>query len=313
MTLRQLECFLAVAESGSFTGAAARVGITQPSLSQHVRMLEGELGGALLERLPRGVVLTAAGRALLPEARSAVTAAQRAARQAQAALGLSGGDLTIATVRSIAVGILPTALRSWHAAAPNITVHLREYRNRHLLEADVRSGIGDLAVGPQPTSWDGPVARLGSESFVVVLPPSDPLSRRRVVRLEELSERRWVLFEPDFGLTEVVNRACARAGFQPRAAVETAQSEAAGRLAAAGLGPAMVPENILPPGFTGPVARPDPPVTRELVAYTRSQWTEATASLVEELRRTPQLETSRDSRGARMHLDGAKRRARARA
>ena len=290
MTLRQLECFLAVADHGSFTRAAERLGIAQPSLSQHVRTLEAELGGRLLERSPRRVVLTRAGRALLPEARSAVAAAERAEHAAQAALGLAGGDLTIATVRSIAVGILPAALRRWQRRAPAITVHLREYRNRHLLEEDVRRGVGDVAVGPRPASWEGPVAALGSERFVVVLPRSDPLSGRSSVRLEQLADRRWVLFERDFGLTEIVEGACARAGFQPRAAVETSQSEAAARLAVAGLGPAMVPENILPPGFSGPVAQPDPPVIRELVAYARSEWTEATSTLVEELRRSGVLE-----------------------
>ena len=71
MNLRQLECFVAIVEEGSFTRAAGRVGITQPSLSQHVRSLEEELGGAVLERLPRGVALTPAGRTLLPEAHAA--------------------------------------------------------------------------------------------------------------------------------------------------------------------------------------------------------------------------------------------------
>ena len=65
MNFRQLECFVAIVDEGSFTRAARRVGITQPSLSQHIKALELELDGALLDRLPRGVSLTPAGRSLL--------------------------------------------------------------------------------------------------------------------------------------------------------------------------------------------------------------------------------------------------------
>ena len=77
MNLRQLECFVAVAEEGSFTRAAERVGIAQPSLSQHIRTLEQELNGAVVTRLPHGAALTPAGRSLLPEARAALRAVER--------------------------------------------------------------------------------------------------------------------------------------------------------------------------------------------------------------------------------------------
>ena len=292
MTLRQLECFLAVAAEGSFTRAAERIGIAQPSLSQQIRALEAELGGPLIERLPRGAALTPAGRALLPEARGTVEAAERAARGARTALGLESGELEIATVRSIAVGILPTALRLWNARHPEVMVRLHEHSNRRNLEESVRRGNGDIAVGPRPTDWAGPLEPLGYEQFVVVLAQSDPLALRGTIRLEELAERRWVLFETEFGLNEIVMGACARAGFSPRAAVRTAQSEAAARLAAAGLGPALLPDNILPSGFEGAILRLDPPVRRELVAYARSQWTEAAASLVELIRSTAILSSA---------------------
>ncbi|HUQ22053.1 MAG TPA: LysR family transcriptional regulator [Gaiellaceae bacterium] len=284
MTLRQLECFLAIAAERSFTRAAARIGIAQPSLSQQIRALEAEVGGALLERLPRGAALTPAGRALLPEARSAVEAAERGARGARTALGLESGEIEIATVRSIAVGILPAALRLWNARHPEVMLRLHEHSNRRNLEESVRRGNGDVAVGPRPVDWAGPVEPLGYEQFVVVVAPSDAIADRGTIRLEELAERRWVLFEAEFGLNEIVMGACARAGFQPRAAVRTSQSEAAARLAAAGLGPALVPDNILPAAFEGAILHLEPPVRRELVAYARTEWTQAAASLVELIR-----------------------------
>src|SRR5207248_9329367 len=107
MTCRQLECFVAVVDEGSFTRAARRVGITQPSLSQHIKALELELEGALLDRLPRGVSLTPAGRSLLPEARTAVRALERARPGARSALAPELGELAIATLLPHAVRYLP--------------------------------------------------------------------------------------------------------------------------------------------------------------------------------------------------------------
>src|SRR5204862_6819394 len=101
MNFRQLACFVAVVDEGSFTRAARAIGIAQPSLSQHIRALEEELDGRLLEQLPRGVARTPAGRTLLPEARAAVRAVERARRGARAALALEAGELAIAAVPSM--------------------------------------------------------------------------------------------------------------------------------------------------------------------------------------------------------------------
>src|SRR5919201_4499343 len=118
MNLRQLASFLAVVEEGSFTRAARRLGIAQPSLSQQIRALESELGGPLIERLPRRIRLTAAGRALLPDAQAAVRASDRATSAARMALGLEAGELGGATLLSMASGILPQAIRRWHGRPP---------------------------------------------------------------------------------------------------------------------------------------------------------------------------------------------------
>jgi len=292
MDLRRLSSFLALVEEGSFTKAARRLGITQPSLSQQIRTLESEVGGALLERLPRGVRLTPAGRALMPEAQTAVRAADRAGNAARMALALEAGELEVATLLSMAVGILPVVIASWIRHHPEIAIRMREYTHRSLLEDDVRAGVGDIALGPVPESWDGPVDRLGWEELVVVLPSSDPLAGAGRLALETLADRPWILFQPGHGLTEVVDAACRRAGFQPRVAVRTTQVEAATRLAAAGLGPAMVPDNVVSPGLDANVVRLDPPVRRELAAYTRSDWSPLASAFLDALKRSRWLRHS---------------------
>src|SRR6184192_4251812 len=195
MNFRQLECFVAVVDEGSFTRAARRIGISQPSLSQHIRALEADVEGLLLDRLP--------------EARIAVRALERGRQSARSALALELGELEIATVLSMAVGVLPRHIGVWHQRHPNISIRLHEFRHRTLLEDAVEQGVADFAIGPRPVRrWEGPLEVIGWEEFVVVVHSADPLARRKRVRLEELSDREWVLYHPDHGLAGIVEEVC---------------------------------------------------------------------------------------------------------
>jgi DNA-binding transcriptional LysR family regulator len=276
MNLRQINYLLAVVEEGSFTRAAQRLSVAQPSLSQQIRALEHELGGPLLERMPTGVQLTAAGRAFLPDARSAAAHAARAAAAARTTLGAPGRQLELATVTSMAVGILPDALARWHRQHADTAVYLHEFRHRRDLHEAVRGGLGDLGIGPRPSSWTGPITPLGWEEFVIVLAPHDPLARKGgSVALDRLADRDWVLLEPGHGLHELTQRACSRAGFVPRAAVRTGQVAAAAQLAAAGLGPTLLGSHAVPAGLDAALMRVRPRLVREVVAFTRSSWSPA--------------------------------------
>jgi DNA-binding transcriptional LysR family regulator len=274
MNLRQLEYFVAIADEGSFTRGAERLLVAQPSLSQQIKVLERELGGELFERLPNGIRLTAAGNAFLTDARLALTHAAHAARSARSALGLEAGELEVATVASVAFGVLPPAFELWHTCYPGTTIMLREYQHRRALDEAVGDGVGDLAVGPRPANWKGPIVSLGWEEFVVIIQRSDPLARRRrPVDLEELADHAWILFGPENGLTELVLDVCAASGFAPRRTVQTGQVVAAAHLAAAGLGITLLPNNVVPNGLNASVLRLKSPVVRELVAFVRREWT----------------------------------------
>jgi DNA-binding transcriptional LysR family regulator len=285
VNLRQLQYFLAIADEGSFTRAAETLLVAQPSLSQQVKSLERELGGPLLERLPKGVRLTAAGKAFIGEARATVAHSERATRDARSALGLEAGEIEVATVTSVAFGVLPPAFELWHERYPAITIALREYTHRNALYDAVHNGVGDVAVGPRPPRWDGPVIGLGWEEFVLVLPASDPLAHSsRAVALATFADRDWVLFGPDHGLSELVLEVCANAGFTPRRTVQTGQVAAAPHLVAAGLGVTMVPRNVVPAGLTAAVRSLKPPIARQLVAFTRQDWPPLAGAFLEVLR-----------------------------
>ncbi|WP_086839805.1 LysR family transcriptional regulator [Amycolatopsis kentuckyensis] len=282
-SLRQLEYLVTVVDTGSFTRAAEQLHVTQPALSHQMRALERGLGGPLLERLPRAVRLTPMGRAMLPHARAALADAERARCAARLASGTTAGELQVATVYSVSLGVLPPALRVWRRDRPEVDVRLIEFRHADELREAMAAGEADVALGPRPGDWTGPVRELGVEEFVVVLPADGATEGSGRVDLATLADCAWVHYAPGNGLAELVDAACAAAGFRPRAAVRTEQTAAAPILAAAGLGPALVPENVLPPRFDGRVLRPSVPVRRTLTAYTRAAPDPLTGAFIETL------------------------------
>jgi DNA-binding transcriptional LysR family regulator len=297
-TLRQLEYLVTVVDQGSFTRAAELLHVTQPALSHQIRALERSAGGPLLERLPKNLRLTPTGRAMLPHARAALADAERARCAARQAAGLETGELQIATLYSVSLGILPAALKVWRRQYADVGIRLFEHRHADELADAMTTGEADLAIGPSPAAWPGSVHSLGIEEFVVVLASDDALAPRRrrkgataldrapSISLGELADRAWVHYTPGHGLADLLDQACAQAGFQPGIAVRTEQTAAAPALAAAGLGPALVPANILPAGFDGLVLRTDPPICRTLTAYTRGAADPLAAAFIDVLHAT---------------------------
>jgi DNA-binding transcriptional LysR family regulator len=307
VTLRQLSYLLAVADTGSFTAAARRMHVSQPTLSQQIRSLEAELGGPLLDRPPLPVGLNAAGKAFAAEAHVAVGAARRAADAARATMSEEVREVRVATVRSL-VSQLPDAIKRWQTSYPGITVHLMEYAHRDVVAESVLDRTSELGIGPRPVSWPGVVSRLGWDELVAVLPRSEPMPKTSRLALGSLADRDWVLFEPGHGLGGIVAWACARAGFEPRGVAYTECVEAAARLAAAGVGPALVPAKAVPWEYLENTRRLDAPVVWELSAYAAgSAWSRQQAKLLEVLRDTGGWERRRPRGSVQVKLESAAR------
>jgi DNA-binding transcriptional LysR family regulator len=270
-TLRQLEYLVTVADLGSFTRAAAELHVSQPTLSSQIAVLEREIGGSLLDRLPRAVRLTPAGRALIPHARGALAEARRTLAAARQAIGLEVGELNVAAVHSATLGLLPVPLRRWRHAHPRVQLRLREFSHGDDMAAAMRRGEADVAIGPTPPGWPGDIADLGDEELVIVLAGDDPLAGRRgPLDLSLLADRAWVHFAPGHGLAELLDEACAKAGFSPEIALRVEQTASAPLLAAAGLGPTLVPASIISDNFDGSVFATSPPTRRPLAVYHHS-------------------------------------------
>ncbi|MGW0878181.1 LysR family transcriptional regulator [Streptomyces sp. NPDC002671] len=285
MSLRQMEYFVTVVHEASFTRAADALHVTQPALSHQIKALEKSVGGALLERLPRGVRLTPMGRAFLPHAELAVRSAAQARRAARASAGAEGGELHVAALHSIAVGAMPDVFARWQATHPQVLLRLHEYATTEALEDAVECGTADLAVGPEPADPPGTVVPIGEEEVVLVVPFDDRLAGRTTVTLPELADRSWIrcAMEPVVHGERFLDWACGKAGFRPRTAVWTEHTSTAVRMAAAGVGVCAAPAHIVR-GAVGEdcvVLTPDPPWKRPLSVYARAAPTGAAEAFVD--------------------------------
>jgi len=284
MELRQLEHFVAVAEERNFTRAAERVVIVQSGLSSSIRALEAELGAALFVRSTRRVSLTAAGQALLPEARRSLAAA-RAGRDAVAAVdGLRRGELSVGISQILPPGVdLLEILAGFQRTYPGVEMHLRQGGPSTQL-AGLRDGSLDLAFTPlaDPPGGDLVVTTLDHDPLVFVCSPDHPLVGRRRIHLDEIAHKPFVDLPPDWTVRQLVDRGFASAGLDRRIAIEVNDIDTCLDLVRHGVGVTILPRSAETRGFPlafRPLARrlmwefvvarrgdgPDNPAARELL------------------------------------------------
>jgi DNA-binding transcriptional LysR family regulator len=247
VTLQQLAYFVALADVGSFTGAADSLRVAQPTLSRQVRALENELGSPLVQRSRHALVLTPAGEAVLPLARR-MLADMESARTAVAELvGLQRGRVRVGATPSLCVGLIADVLRTFHARHPAVALELAESGSQLLVDSLLRNEI-DVALVAVPTGGlDAgleltPVLR---ERLSVASPVSErPPSSRGSMTVRELARRSLVVPRRGYDVREVTLAACAEAGVAPRFAVEGGEMDAVLRLVEAGTGVAVVPDIV---------------------------------------------------------------------
>lgn len=219
MELRHIRYFLAVADERNFTRAAAKLGIGQPPLSQQIKDLESELDVQLFRRVPHGAELTAAGDAFLVEARAMVAMAERARIAAQRAARGDSGQLRVGFTPSAAFNALvPTAIREFGRAYPDVSLTLEEANTARLLERVLSGEIDAAFLRPfEDTYKDLRLRKLPDEHMLLVLPSSHPLAGRRSVTLADLAFDKFVLFPRAVGprLHDAITGSCRAAGFEP--------------------------------------------------------------------------------------------------
>jgi len=249
MELRHLRYFVAVAEELNFGRAAERLRIAQPPLSRQIRDLEREVGAPLFERVPRGVELTPAGRAFLPEARLTLAQAERAQRTAQRAAQGETGRLRVGFVEAAThSGILPDVLSFFRAHLPSVGLSLFELDPLRQAEAfqDGRIDIGILHSPPLDAARWLRVEPIYAEPVILALPRTHPLAKRSRLALASLADESFVGF-PRVVAPEIFDdiiASCRRAGFSPRIVQEAAGWHTLASLVSAGVGVGVVPRSI---------------------------------------------------------------------
>jgi len=267
MEIHQLRYFVAVAEEGSFSRAAARVRVAQPSLSQQIRKLEAEVGQPLFDRLPRSVVLTEAGHCLIDYARKILSSIDDARRCVCELKGEIGGKLAVGAIPTIAPYVLPKLVGKFQEHYPAVTLEIIE---------DVTDGItrrieaGELDVALASTCQPSPTLRresLGNEPLLALVPEGHPLAKKTQVEMDDLKSQRFLLLHEMHCLSRQVHHLLESRHLQPEIALAGSQLGTIANMVAAGIGVSIVPQLMVNHQATpGCVSRPfAPPVPeREL-------------------------------------------------
>jgi DNA-binding transcriptional LysR family regulator len=245
MEIRQMEYLVAVATEGSFTAAAEALGVSQPSVSQGLRALENELGVTLVERLPRGSVLTAAGRALLPSAQASLRDLQAGRSAVDAVRGVASGTLDLVCLPTLAAeptARLVGALRRRH---PGVTVRIAQPETVADLLERIRDGRSELAVTELTGPLDGLEAHeLEIQDFVALVPAGE---RRPPLTAAALADAPIITAPPGTSTRRQLDEVYSAIGRTPKVAVETEHRDAMTALVAAGAGVALVPRPAVAP------------------------------------------------------------------
>jgi len=240
MNLRRLQAFRAVFESGSVTGAAQRLHMTQPAVSRLIGDLEKELGLALFLRQRQRLVPTEEGRAFFREAERALAAVDQVVDIARDIRTLQGAHLRVVTLMIAAYGIMPAAMKALIATHPRARISM-DIRDQRDIADWVTTGPFDVGIAGMPFD-DARVEcePLATVRCVLVVPKGHRLAQKRIVSLKELDGERMVL--PPMGTfnRDQFGAAFASVGLAYVGAVDTPSAFSACQCVAYGLGLAVV-------------------------------------------------------------------------
>lgn len=254
--LRHLRSFVVAADELHVGRAAARLHLTQPSLSRQIAALERDVGVPLFTRIRRRFGLTPAGEIFLTAAREIVRRADDAARDAQRAHRGELGTLRLRFVQSATFEALPRLLAAFRAAHPDVTLDVEAMTTIRQVAA-LRDGQIDIGLLRPPISEPSLTTRVISrDPLVAVLPAGHPLARRRRLPLAALADEPFVLYTRASGpsVQGAILGHCIGAGFSPRIIQEAADVQTIVSLVAAGLGVSLL-------------IAPTPPTAERAVAY----------------------------------------------
>lgn len=240
MNLNQLRVFHAVSLAGSITGAARSLQVSQPAVSKQLGELESSLGAQLVDRLPRGVRLTTAGRALSEHAARIFGIEHTAQLELAALLGVRRGRLSVGASTTVGSYLVPRLFGAFHRLHPELRLDLEignttavyDLVRRHRVELGLTEGF--------VTDDDLTVHAFDQDEMVVVTAPEDPVLSRPKLTAKDLVALPFVMRELGSGTREVIEAALANKGLTVEPVMSLGSTEAVKNAVSAGLGVAIV-------------------------------------------------------------------------
>jgi DNA-binding transcriptional LysR family regulator len=243
MDLRRLEVFAKVAELGSFSRAADALYLTQPTISEHVRALEVELGLPLLDRLGRGATPTPGGRVLLDYALRMLKLAEEARQAVDRFQGRMSGTLTVGGSTIPGEYVLPALIGRFKGKYPDILLSLRVSSSRQVSEWVDEGRVEVGVVGARPAQRMLEPRAFMDDELVVAVPAGHPWTARKTVGLADVRSEPLIVREPGSGSREALEHALHEAGTSLEAfhvAGEIGSTQAVKQAVRAGVGITIV-------------------------------------------------------------------------
>ncbi|MBX3661187.1 MAG: LysR family transcriptional regulator [Burkholderiales bacterium] len=227
MELRHLHYFLKIAETLSFTQAAAALRVTQPTLSHQIKQLEQEIGTPLFDRVGRSIQITEAGRIFRGHAQRALHELESGLASVNELEGLIHGHLRIGVFRSFGNSLLPAVLADFHRAHPGVRLSMQQ-----MSLADMENALGsgdiDFAITTYlPATSEKLVSEeLFTEPLVLAVGPEHELYGRASVRLEALENMPLILRPAGTPSRQLIENCFAARGVAPRVVMEMSSGDA---------------------------------------------------------------------------------------
>ncbi len=239
VTLKQLRALAATVDAGTIVGAAERLHVTPPAVSQQLRLLERASGLPLIERTADGARATDAGRELIEASARIDAELSRCSRAIEAIRSGTGGRVVFAAV-STAKYVAPIILAAFWAEHPDVEVQLAIGNRTETIEL-LRSGDVDLAMmGRPPADLDLVTERIAEHPHVIIAAPDHPLVGRRDLSITELLDQRFMVREPGSGTRMLHDELFWPHDIEPPVGLEMSSNETIKQAVIAGLGIAVI-------------------------------------------------------------------------
>ncbi|GAA5117228.1 LysR family transcriptional regulator [Luteolibacter yonseiensis] len=289
-SIRELECFMAVAEELSFTRAAKRLNLAQPPLSRHIKTLEEKIGARLFLREPRNVSLTAAGSLFYEETRNIPRRLIRAGEAARRCAIGETARLRLGFVSAVMNDALVEVFREFRERHPQVQIMLHDVPPGEQLKAiaDGRLDGGFVGMATPDAAAGIGFFELRKEPLVCLLPSAHAFAGRKSIKLKSLADESFVAVSGESApaFASHVRELCRAAGFRPRVILESPRAQAVALMVAAGSGVAILPQTLgtMMGSAVSAVAIEGRPKITHVFAHRTSRGEEALRDLIRLLR-----------------------------